>query len=101
MSVLTLFGLVAVTLMLVFYALERRSYWFVLAFSAPASWGRCMAFCKGLGHSAWWKLSGLVSHCTAGGSNGGLRDDRRSRRIASSVPPPSRPRLRPLPRMCR
>jgi hypothetical protein len=30
---LTLFGLVAVAAMLVFYALERRSPWFILAFA--------------------------------------------------------------------
>ena len=33
MDRLTLFGLVAVTLMLVFYALEKRSTWFILAFA--------------------------------------------------------------------
>ena len=33
MNNLTLFGLGAVTLMLVCYALERRSHWFILAFS--------------------------------------------------------------------
>jgi len=35
---LTLFGLLAVTAMLVFYALEDRSRWFVLAFAEPAPW---------------------------------------------------------------
>ena len=34
MNALTLFGLVSVSLMLVFYALEHRSPWFVLAFAA-------------------------------------------------------------------
>ena len=33
MDPLTLFGLVAVTSMMIFYALERRSRWFVLAFA--------------------------------------------------------------------
>jgi multisubunit Na+/H+ antiporter MnhB subunit len=33
MTGLTLFGLVTVTLMLVFYSLEKRSHWFLLAFS--------------------------------------------------------------------
>ena len=37
MDLLTSFGLVAVSLMLVFYALEDRSAWFVLAFA-----GSCM-----------------------------------------------------------
>ena len=31
---LTLFGLASVSLMLLFYALEQRSHWFVLAFAA-------------------------------------------------------------------
>jgi hypothetical protein len=34
MDALTLFGLMAVTAMLVFYALEDRSPWFILAFAA-------------------------------------------------------------------
>ena len=38
MDALSLFGLVAVAAMLVFYALERRSPWFVLAFA-----GACIA----------------------------------------------------------
>ena len=38
MDALSLFGLAAVAAMLVFYALERRSPWFVLAFA-----GACIA----------------------------------------------------------
>ncbi|HEY1203647.1 MAG: hypothetical protein ABSH46_19610 [Bryobacteraceae bacterium] len=38
MNGLTVFGLVAVTMMLVSYALEKRSHWFILAFS-----GSCVA----------------------------------------------------------
>jgi hypothetical protein len=37
MSGLTLFGLVAVTLMLVFYSLEKRSRWFLQAEASPNS----------------------------------------------------------------
>ncbi|WP_436395691.1 hypothetical protein ACSDBR_01445 [Acidithiobacillus ferriphilus] len=33
MSPLTLFGVIAVTLMMIFYALETRSLWWTLAFS--------------------------------------------------------------------
>ena len=47
MSGLTLFGLVAVTLMLVFYALERRSHWFVLAFSVSCVLGSLYGFMQG------------------------------------------------------
>jgi hypothetical protein len=46
---LTVFGLVAVSLMLVFYALENRSSWFVLAFA-----GACvMASVYGFLQGAW------------------------------------------------
>ena len=39
MDLLTVFGLFAVTAMLVFYALEDRSHWFVLAFAvAQGAW---------------------------------------------------------------
>lgn len=49
MNPLTLFGLVAVTAMLVFYALEKRSEWFILAFA-----GSCvMASVYGFLQGAW------------------------------------------------
>ena len=38
MDGLTLFGLFAVSAMLVCYALEDRSHWFVLALPVPARW---------------------------------------------------------------
>jgi hypothetical protein len=47
MNVLTLFGLLAVTLMLVFYALERRSYWFILAFSSSCVLASVYGFLQG------------------------------------------------------
>jgi phosphatidylglycerophosphate synthase len=37
MNLLTLFGLFAVTAMLVCYALENRSRWFILAFAAACA----------------------------------------------------------------
>jgi hypothetical protein len=49
MDLLTCFGLVAVSAMLVFYALEDRSPWFVLAF-AIACW---MASAYGFLQGAW------------------------------------------------
>ena len=39
MNLLTVFGLVAVTLMLLFYALERRSRWYILAFAGACIMG--------------------------------------------------------------
>lgn len=44
---LTLFGLVAVTLMLVFYALEDRSTWFILAFAGACALGSVYGFLQG------------------------------------------------------
>ncbi len=49
MDLLTWFGLVAVSLMLVFYALEDRSAWFILAFA-----GSCvLASAYGCMQGAW------------------------------------------------
>ena len=47
MDRLTLFGLVAVTLMLVFYALEQRSRHFVLAFAFACALGSTYGFLQG------------------------------------------------------
>ena len=67
MTGLTLFGLVTVTLMLVFYSLEKRSHWFLLAFSGScvlASWygflqgawpfGLVEAVWSGVALRRWW-----------------------------------------------
>lgn len=54
MDALTAFGLVAVTAMLVFYALEDRSPWFVLAFAAACAMASAYGFLQG----AW--LFGVV-----------------------------------------
>jgi len=47
MNSLSIFGLIAVTLMLVFYALERRSRWYVLAFSGACALGSAYGFLQG------------------------------------------------------
>jgi hypothetical protein len=47
MDHLTLFGLIAVTAMLVFYALESRSHWFILAFSGACLLGSTYGFLQG------------------------------------------------------
>ena len=44
---LSLFGLLAVTAMLVFYALEDRNVWFVLAFAAACALGSIYGFLQG------------------------------------------------------
>jgi hypothetical protein len=47
MDRLTLFGLFAVTAMLVCYALEDRSRWFILAFAAACALGSAYGFLQG------------------------------------------------------
>jgi hypothetical protein len=47
MDGLTAFGLFAVTAMLVWYALQERSHWFVLAFAAACALGSAYGFLQG------------------------------------------------------
>jgi len=47
MDLLTLFGLIAVTLMLVTYALEGRSHWYILAFAGACALGSAYGFLQG------------------------------------------------------
>ena len=60
MDGLTLFGLVAVSLTLICYALEARSHWFVLAFAGSCALGSIYGFLQG----AW--PFGLVEAIWAG-----------------------------------
>ena len=47
MTALTVFGLIAVTLMLVFYTLEKRSRWYTLAFAGACALGSAYGFLQG------------------------------------------------------
>ena len=47
MDGLTLFGLFAVTAMLVSYALEDRSHWFIAAFAVACALGSIYGFLQG------------------------------------------------------
>jgi len=47
MDRLTVFGLFAVTAMLVTYALEKRSHWFILAFAGSCVLGSAYGFLQG------------------------------------------------------
>jgi hypothetical protein len=47
MDALTIFGLFAVTAMLISYALERRSPWYVLAFALSCGLGSAYGFLQG------------------------------------------------------
>ena len=60
MDTLTVFGLFAVTAMVMFYALEARSHWYVLAFSGSCILASIYGFMQG----AW--PFGLVEAIWAG-----------------------------------
>jgi hypothetical protein len=47
MDRLTIFGLIAVSLMLTFYALEARSRWYVLGFAGACVLGSTYGFLQG------------------------------------------------------
>jgi hypothetical protein len=47
LSHLTLFGLFAVTAMLVMYALEKRSHWYILGFAVSCVLGSIYGFLQG------------------------------------------------------
>ena len=47
MTPLTAFGLLAVTAMLIFYALEERSPWFIFAFAIACALGSIYGFLQG------------------------------------------------------
>jgi hypothetical protein len=47
MTALNVFGLFAVTAMLVFYALEKRSPWFIFAFALACALGSIYGFLQG------------------------------------------------------
>ena len=72
MTPLSSFGLFAVTAMLIFYALESRSQWFILAFSGACALGSIYGFLQG----AWpfglieaiWSLVALWKWISASAS---------------------------------
>jgi hypothetical protein len=47
MNALTIFGLIAVILMLVFYGLKKRSRWYILGFAAACVLGSTYGFLQG------------------------------------------------------
>jgi len=47
MDILTIFGLIAVTAMLVFYTLEEASHWYVLAFAGACLLASAYGFLQG------------------------------------------------------
>ena len=59
MDGLTIFGLLAVTAMLVFYAMEDRSRWFILAFAGACAMGSAYGFLQGA-----WPFGIIEAICT-------------------------------------
>lgn len=80
MNGLSLFGLCAVTAMLVCYACEHRSHWFVLGFAVACALGSVYGFLQGawpfgLVEAVWsgvairrWRLRGLARTRTIRGA---------------------------------
>ena len=78
MSSLTLFGLFAVTAMMVCYALEDRNPWFILAFAVACALGSAYGFLQGawpfgLVEAVWtivavrrWRMAARRNAVTAG-----------------------------------
>src|SRR5262249_9475673 len=78
MDLLTAFGLAAVSLMLVFYAVEDKSHWFVLAFAGSCLMGSSYGFLQGawpfgiveliwsgIAIRKWWKRQTIIGDADA------------------------------------
>jgi hypothetical protein len=65
MDALTAFGLFAVTAMLICYALEDRSRWFILAFAGACALGSAYGFLQGAWPFGTRRQSARVSQCAA------------------------------------
>ena len=70
MSALTAFGLFAVTAMLIFYALEKRSPWFIFAFALACALGSIYGFLQGAWPFGAVEACGQRWRCVAGGWRG-------------------------------
>jgi hypothetical protein len=64
MTALNAFGLFAVAAMLVFYALEKRSPWFIFAFAVACALGSVYGFLQGR-VALWCRGSGMVNGSAA------------------------------------
>lgn len=62
MDALTTFGALSVASMLLFYALEERSPWFVLAFAAACLASSAYGFLQGAWPLSWGSLPACFSH---------------------------------------
>jgi hypothetical protein len=64
-TLITVYGVVALSFMMVMYGLERRGRMFILAFLSVACFPASMAFSLELGHSGWSRQSGAWSPLSA------------------------------------
>jgi hypothetical protein len=71
MTRLSAFGLFAVTAMLVCYAFEARSRWFIFAFAVACALASIYGFLQGAGRSDSLKPSGRSLPCAGGYWPGG------------------------------
>jgi hypothetical protein len=71
MDRLTAFGLLAVTAMMLTYALEKHSPWFILAFAGACVLGSAYGFLQGHGRSVSLKPFGLGWLFADTGTQGG------------------------------
>ncbi len=81
MDALSAFGLVAVSLMVVFYACEKRSPWCILAFAAACLLGSLYGFLQGawpLGvvEAIWAAIARTAGVAPRRGSRGGVEPAR-------------------------
>ena len=100
MDGLTIFGLFAVSAMLVFYALENRRHWFVLAFAGSCllasaygflqgAWpfGTVEAIWSGVAARRWWRARPKWRTCQIRGTpaSGGAMATKRKRELAQKI----------------
>ncbi len=83
---LTAFGLLAVTLMLNFYAMEKRNRWYILAFAGSCALGSAYGFLQGawpfgLVEAIWslvavrrWRLAAPSRESAGFSDKDGIRD---------------------------
>jgi hypothetical protein len=92
LDALTVFGLFAVTAMLIFYALEDRSRWFILAFAAACWLGSAYGFLQGawpfgLVEAIWGLVAVRRWWVVAHGPQARWRRHRNSIGISARLPP--------------
>ena len=81
MNALTIFGLIAVILMLVFYALEKRSRWYILGFAVACVLGSTYGFLQGA-----WPFGVIEAAVVTGCHSALVADSQIDALIARAIP---------------